>query len=169
MTEIVQNNNSLKFDLLETGSSSSSAPESDNLFNNLLGRVHMENHDHKQDDQIPSDKDFQAEKNIHEILNELSNGNLNLREDTIENIKIRLKNLFEKIKLNVDAKANVNPEQAPDFTNENFIHLMNFLKELGGLISNQPNDKNKNRDLDLVLDKVRTKLNERLKNILGKK
>ena len=169
MTEIVQNNNSLKFDLLETGSSSSSAPESDNLFNNLLGRVHMENHDHKQDDQIPSDKDFPAEKNIHEILNILNEGNLKLDEDAIKDIKMRLKHLFEMIKLNVGTEANVNPEQAHGFINENFLHLMKFLKNLEGLISNQPNDQNINRDLNLVLDKVRTKLNEQLKNILAKK
>ena len=45
MTEIVQNNNSMKFDLLETGNSSSSGPDSDNLFNNLLGSVDIENTD----------------------------------------------------------------------------------------------------------------------------
>jgi hypothetical protein len=39
MTEIVQNNNSMKFDLLETGNSSLSGPDSNNLFNNLLGNV----------------------------------------------------------------------------------------------------------------------------------
>ena len=73
------------------------------------------------------------------------------------------------IELNVGTEANINPEQAHGFINENFLRLMNFLKDLEGLISNQPNDKNTNRDLDLVLDKVRTKLNEQLKNILGKK
>ena len=46
---------------------------------------------------------------------------------------------------------------------------MNFLKELEGLISNQTNHKNINEEIDRVLDKVRTKLNEQLKNILSKK
>ena len=169
MTEIVQNNNSMKFDLLETGNSSSSGPDSDNLFNNLLGSVDIENTDREQDNQISVDEELHADKNIHEILSVLSEGNLKLNEDTIKDIKIRLKHLFEMIELNIGTEANINPEQAQGLMNEHFLHLMKFLKELEGLISNQPNDKNTNRNLDLVLDKVRTKLNEQLKNILGKK
>ena len=68
MTEIVQNNNSMKFDLLETGNSSSSTPDSDNLFNNLLGSVNIENTDQEQDDKMSVDEDLLAEQNIHEIL-----------------------------------------------------------------------------------------------------
>ena len=169
MTEIVQNNNSMKFDLLETGNSSSSGPDSDNLFNNLLGSVDIENTDHEQDNQMSVDEELHADKNIHEILSVLSEGNLKLDDDTIKDIKIRLKHLFEMIELNIGTETNINPEQAHGIINENFLHLMKFLKELEGLISNQPNDKNKNRDLDLVLDKVRTKLNEQLKNTLGEK
>ncbi len=169
MTEIVQNNNSMKFDLLETGNSSSSEPDSDNLFNNLLGSVDIENTDREQDNQMSVDEELHADKNIHEILSVLSEGNLKLDEDTIKDIKIRLKHLFEMIELNVGKEANKSPEQAHGLINENFLHLMKFLKELEGLISDQPNNKNTNRNLDLVLDKVRTKLNEQLKNILGKK
>ncbi len=169
MTEIVQNNNSMKFDLIETGSSSSSGPDSDILFNNLLGSVDIENTDREQDNRMSVDEELNADKNIHEILSVLSEGNLKLDENTIKDIKIRLKHLFETIELNVGTKANINPEQAHGLINENFLHLMKFLKELEGLISNQPNDKNTNRNLDLVLDKVRTRLNEQLKNILEKK
>ena len=169
MTEIVQNNNSMKFDLLETGNSSSSGPDSNNLFNNLLGNVDIENTDREQDNQMSVDEGLHADKKIHEILSVLSEGNLKLDEDTIKEIKIRLKYLFEMIELNVGKEANINPEQAHGLINENFLHLMKFLKELEGLIGNQPNNKNTNRNLDLVLDKLRTKLNEQLKNILGKK
>ena len=169
MTEIVQNRNSMKFDLLETGNSSSSVPDSDNLFNNLLGSVEIENTTHEQDDKMSIDEELHAEKNIHEILNVLSEGNLKLDEETIKDIKIRLKHLFEMIELNVGMEANVTPEQAHDFINENFLYLMKFLKNLEGLIIKQANDENSNRDLDLVLDEVRNKLNEQLKNILEKK
>ena len=169
MTEIVQNNNSMKFDLLETGNSSTSGPDNNNLFNNLLGNVDIENTDREQDNQMSVDEELHADKNIHEILSVLSEGNLKLDEDTIKEIKIRLKHLFEMIELNVGKEANKSPEQAHGLINENFLHLMKFLKELEGLISNQPNDKNSNSNLDLVLDKVRTKLNEQLKNIFGQK
>ena len=60
MTEIVQNNNSMKFDLLETGNSSSSGPDSDNLFNNLLGSVDIKNTDHGQDNQVSVDEELRA-------------------------------------------------------------------------------------------------------------
>ena len=112
MTEIVQNNNSMKFDLLETGNSSSSGADSDNLFNNLLGSVDIENTDHEQDNKMSVDEELHADKNIHEILSVLSEGNLKLDEDTIKEIKIRLKHLFEMIELNVGKEANINPEQA---------------------------------------------------------
>ena len=114
-TEIVQNNNSMKFDLLETGNSSSSGPDSNNLFNNLLGNVDIENTDREQDNQMSVDEELHTDKNIHEILSVLSEGNLKLDEDTIKEIKIRLKHLFEMIKLNVDTEANINPEQAHSF------------------------------------------------------
>ena len=96
MTEIVQNNNSMKFDLLETGNSSSSGPDSDNLFNNLLGSVNIENTDQRQDDKMSVDEDLLTEQNIHEILSVLSEGNLKLDEDIIgkECAKADEKHLF---------------------------------------------------------------------------
>ena len=102
MTEIVQNNNRMKFDLLDPSNSSLSTPDSDNLFDNLLGSVDIENTDREQDNQMSVDEELYADKNIHEILSVLSEGNLKLDEDTIKDIKIRLKHLFEMIKLNVN-------------------------------------------------------------------
>ena len=104
MTEIVQNSNSMKFDLLETSNTSSSGADSDNLFNNLLGSVDIENTDHKQDDKMSVDGELLAEKNIQEILNVLSEGNLKIDEDTIKDIKIRLKHLFEMMSLTLAQK-----------------------------------------------------------------
>ena len=37
MTEIVKNNSSIKFDLLETGNGGTGQPESGGVFNNLFG------------------------------------------------------------------------------------------------------------------------------------
>jgi hypothetical protein len=58
----------MKFDLLETGNSSSGEPDSDNLFNNLLGSFDIENTDHEQDNNKFVDEELNADKNIHEIL-----------------------------------------------------------------------------------------------------
>ena len=117
MTEIVQNNNSMKFDLLETGNSSSSGPDSDNLFNNLLGNVDIENTDREQDNQMSVDEELHADKNINEILSVLSEGNLKLDEETIKEIIIRLKHLFVMIELNVGKESNIDPEQAHGLIN----------------------------------------------------
>ena len=67
------------------------------------------------------DEELRVDKNIHEILSVLSEGNLKLDEDTIKEIKIRLKHLFEMIELNVGKEANIDPEQAHGLINENFL------------------------------------------------
>ena len=45
MTEIVQNNNSMKFDLLETGNGGTVISGSDSSFNSLLGNVDADSED----------------------------------------------------------------------------------------------------------------------------
>ena len=46
---------------------------------------------------------------------------------------------------------------------------MKFLEELKSLIINQAQNKNINQEIDLVLDKVRAKLNEQIKTTLTTK
>ena len=169
MTEIVQNNNSMKFDLLETGNGSPSASEDHDFFNTMLGNMDIEGDENSYYEQEGTEKDIQTEAHILEILQILNDANLNLSEDRLEDIKLRIKNFFEEIKFNADAQLILNPENATIFTNEKFLHLMKFLEKLKELMSKQPNDQNIRQDLDLVLDKVRTKLNEHLKNTLAKK
>ena len=169
MTEIVQNNNSMKFDLLETGNGSPSASEDHDFFNTMLGNMDIEGDENSYYEQEGTEKDIQTEAHILEILQILNDANLNLSEDRLEDIKLRIKNFFEEIKFNADAQLSLNPENATIFTNEKFLHLMKFLEKLKELMSKQPNDQNIRQDLDLVLDKVRTKLNEHLKNTLAKK
>ncbi len=169
MTEIVQNNNSMKFDLLETGNGSPSVSDGNGFFNTMLGNMDIEGDKNSYYEQEATDKDIQTGTYILEILQILKDGGLNLSVNRLEDIKLRLENFFEEIKLNADAQTSLNPQEATKFTNEKFLHLMKFLGELRELISKQPNGENINQDLDLVLDKVRTKLNEHLKNTLAKK
>ena len=150
MTEIVQNRNSVKFDLLETGNGSSSASEGNGFFNTMLGSINIEGDENKHYEPKATDKDTQTEAHILEILQILNESNLNLSDSRLEDIKLRLKDFFEKIKLNANAQKSLNPEKATNFTNDKFLHLMNFLEELKGLINKKSNDKNINRDLDLV-------------------
>ena len=94
---------------------------------------------------------------------------LNLSKDTLNDIKENLKDLFQKIDLNVEAQENLHLEQTSSFGNQKFLYLMKFLEELKTLIINREQDKNINQDLDLILDKVREKLNEQIKTTLTTK
>ena len=49
MTEIVQNNNGMKFDLLEPGNGGTALSGSENLFNSLLGSVDTHSEDDLQE------------------------------------------------------------------------------------------------------------------------
>lgn len=169
MTEIVQNNNSMKFDLLETGNGGTGISGSDGFFNSLLGNVDANSEDDLQEYEAFENEDKIADHNVFEILTLLQESELNLSKDTVNDIKEKLKDLFQKIDLNVEAHENLHLEQASSFGNEKFLYLMKFLEELKSLIINREQNKNINQDLDLILDKVREKLNEQIKTTLTAK
>ena len=166
MTEIVQNNNGMKFDLLEPGNGGTALSGSENLFNSLLGSVDTHSEDDLQEYNKLENEDTIAEGNIFQILNLLQKSELNLTKDTLDEIKKNLKDFFRKLEFNVEAQQNLDPEQASSFGNENFLHLMKFLEELKSFIINQAQNKNISQEIDLVLDKVRAKLNEQIKTTL---
>ena len=169
MTEIVQNNNGMKFDLLETGNGGTGIPEGDGFFNSLLGSVDTNGENYLQEYEVLEDEEKSADGNVFQILNLLQESEFNFTKDTLDDIKKSLKDLFQKLELNFKAQQNVHLEQASNFANESFLHLMKFLEELESLILSQGNNKNINRELDLLLDKVRAKLNEKIKNTLTAK
>ena len=169
MTEIVQNNNGMKFDLLETGIGGTGIPEGDGFFNSLLGSVDTNGENYLQEYEVLEDEEKSADGNVFQILNLLQESEFNFTKDTLDDIKKSLKDLFQKLELNFKAQQNVHLEQASNFANESFLHLMKFLEELESLILSQGNNKNINRELDLLLDKVRAKLNEKIKNTLTAK
>ena len=153
MTEIVQNNNSMKFDLLETGNGSPSASKGNGFFNSMLGNIDIEDDENLHHEKETTEKDIQTEAHILEILQILNDDNLNLSDDRLEDIKLRIKKFFEEINLNDDAQKIINPEGATSLANEKFLYLMKFLEKLKELISKQPNDNNISQDLELVWTK----------------
>ena len=169
MTEIVQNNNGMKFDLLEPGNGGTEISGSNGLFNSLLGSVDTHSEDDLQECNELENKDTIADGNIFQILNLLQKSELNLTKDTLNDIKKSLTYFFRNLEFNVEAQKNLHPEQASSFGNENFLHLMKFLEELKSLIINQTQNKSINQEIDLVLDEVRTKLNEQIKTNLTTK
>ena len=111
MTEIVQNNNGMKFDLLEPGNSGTGISGSDGLFNSLLGSVDTHNEDELQEcDELENEGNI-ADGNIFQILNLLQKSELNLTEDSLNDIKKNLKDFFRKLELSVEAQKNLDPKQ----------------------------------------------------------
>ena len=67
MTEIVQNNNSMKFDLIETGNGSPGAAEGDSSFNAMLGSIDIRGGKNTQYEREATDKDTQTESYILDV------------------------------------------------------------------------------------------------------
>ena len=98
MTEIVQNNNGMKFDLLEPGNSGTGISGSEGLFNSLLGSVDTHSEDDLQECNELENEDTIADGNIFQILNLLQKSELNLTKDTLDEIKKKFKRLFSKVR-----------------------------------------------------------------------
>ena len=98
MTEIVKNNSSMTFDLLETGSGGANSPKAKGVFNALFGGMGAERNAEMRNAETHSDENYDAEIDIISIANMLTESDLTLSNDILEEIKIRLKKLFEQIK-----------------------------------------------------------------------
>ena len=169
MTEIVKNNSSIKFDLLETGNGGTDQPESEGVFTNLFGVIDTEDNAQMKDTKTNVDEIDYTEMDITEIVNTLKSPDLNLSEDIIADIKNRLKELFEKIHIGSNDMVGIDSEQLNSSGNANFVHIMKFLEELESLITLNQDGKDIKQKLETILDQVRKKLNEQLKAFIEKK
>ena len=169
MTEIVKNNSSIKFDLLETGNGGTDQPESGGVFTNLFGFIDTEDKAQMKDTDTNADEIDYADMDITEIVNTLKNPDLNLSEDIIADIKNRLKELFEKIHMSSTDGVSVDSEQLNNSGNASFIHIMKFLEDLESLITSKQDGRDIKQKLETILDQVRTKLNEQVKAFIEKK
>ena len=169
MTEIVKNNSSIKFDLLETGNGGTDQRDRDGVFTNLFGGIDTVDKAERRDTNKKAEEIDGADMDITEIVKTLRNPDLNLSEDMIADIKNRLKELFEKIKLGNTGVASVESEQLNNSVNGSFVHIMKFLEELENLITLSQNGKDMKQKLEKILDQVRTKLNNQVKDYIEKK
>ncbi len=169
MTEIVKNNSSIKFDLLETGNGGTDQPDGGGVFTNLFGVVDTADKAEMTDTNINAEEIDYADMDIMEIVKTLNNPELNLSEDLIADIKNRLKDLFDKIKLGNTGVDSVESEQLNNSVNGSFVYIMKFLEELESLITSSQNGNDITQKLETILDQVRTKLNERVKAFIEKK
>ena len=169
MTEIVKNNSNMTFDLLETGSGVTNSPKAKSVFNAFLGGMGTEHNAEMKNAETDSDKNDDAENGILSIVNLLTESDLNLSDDVLKEIKIRLKKLFEQININSVTSSNNNSDALNNLGNKNFIHIMNFLEELESLIKSEKNGTDINPQVDLILNRIRIKLNEQVKAAIEKR
>ena len=169
MTEIVKNNSSMTFDLVETGNGGANTPEKRGVFNDLFGGVEAEANDETNKSKKNLDKSDEAEFDILAIAKMLSTSDLDLSDEILEEIKIRLKNLFDQINVEGVSLANINSEELNSLGNAHFLHIMTFLEELESLIKLEKNGKDINPLLDPILNRIRIKLNEQVKAAIDKK
>ena len=135
MTEIVKNNSSITFDLLETSNGGTGQPDSGGVFNNLFGVIDTKDKAQTKDTNTNADEIDYADMDIKEIVNTLKDPDLNLSEDIIADLKNRLKELFEKIYVGGTGMASVDSEQLNSSGNASFVNIMKFLEELESLLT----------------------------------
>ena len=162
MTEIINNNNGVAFDLLETGNSAN-VNLGNGKFNSFFSDIGKKENSDFQDEEITSDKLSSLEETMNEILNILKDSDLDIGNDVVADITEKLKNffsMFETVETSNDNRI-TNPRSGVE--NNDFLHLMRFLDKLKEILSINTNTKNREKEINRVLDQITTKLNDHIK------
>ena len=159
----------MTFDLVETGNGGANSPDKKGVFNDLFGGVEPEGNAETNKSKKNPNKSDEAEMDILSIPNILATSDLDISDEILEEIKIRLKNLFDQINVEGVSLANINLKELDSLGNAHFLHIMTFLEELESLIKLEKNGKNISPLLDPILDQIRIKLNEQVKAAIDKK
>ena len=163
MTEIVKNNSSIKLDILDMGNVGSDQSESEGVFNSLFGGINANDNAEVLSTKININDIDHADRNMTEIVAILKMADINLSENILQEIQNKLKELFEEINIGNLGLGYSDLEHSNNSGNENFVHIMKFLKELEKLINSNQSGKDIHQKLETILDQVRTKLNEQVK------
>ncbi len=169
MTEIVRNNSSIKLDILDMGNVGSDQSESEGVFNSLFGGIDANDNAEVLSTKININDIDHADRNMTEIVAILKMADINLSENILEEIQNKLKELFEEINIGNLGLGYSDLEHSNNSGNENFVHIMKFLKELEKLINSNQSGKDIHQKLETILDQVRTKLNEQVKKSIETK
>ena len=124
MTEIIKNNSSIKFDLLETGNGVIDQPERGGAFNTLFGGMGTGDNANMKEVNINDDEIDNADGSIAEIVNILKTSELNLSADNLADIKSRLQELIDKINLGCSSITGFDSKQINSSGDEIFVHIM---------------------------------------------
>ena len=93
MTEIVNNNNGMAFDLLETGNSAN-VNLGDRKFNSFFSDIDKNKNSGFEAEEIMSDRHPSLDDTMDEIINIIKDSGLNIGKDVLSDIAAQLKNFF---------------------------------------------------------------------------
>ena len=163
MTEIVNNNNGMAFDLLETGNSASNASDSGE-FSSFFSDIDNRENSEPQDGEITDSKLSSLEEAMSEIISILKNSELNIDNNTLSDIALKLKSFFGTFNSLENAGDTQTKNIQSNSGNDNFLHLMRFLDKIKSILSlNKNTHQSRNQEINRVLDQITPKLNEQIK------
>ena len=134
MTEIVNNNNGMAFDLLETGNSASTT-SGRGEFNSFFSDIDNRENSEPKDGEITDSKLSSLEETMSEIISILKNSELNIDNNTLSDIALKLKSFFGTFNSLENAGDTQTKKIQSNSGNDNFLHLMRFLDKIKSILS----------------------------------
>ncbi len=163
MTEIVNNNNGMAFDLLETGNSASTTSDQGE-FNSFFSDIDNRENSESQHGMLTDRKLSSLEETMTDIINILKNSELNIDANVLTDIALRLRSFFDTF----NSVETVGGTQTSDIQsnggNDNFLQLMRFLDKIKSILNlNANTNQSRDQEINRVLDQITPKLNEQIK------
>ena len=161
MTEIIKNNNAMAFDLLETGSLEQVNSENGEFFSSIFSDKEITYKESIKAEGLNSSEAKSLEKNIVEIMSLIQESELDIPNEILDKIESSIKKFFQMFLAEDNKKLDsvtVNEER-------NFLNLMKFLDDIKEMMAyKQDSTKSREKAIDIILDKIRTNLNGKIKN-----
>ena len=161
MTEIIKNNNAMAFDLLETGSPEQVNSENGKFFSSIFSDKEITNKENIKAEDLNSSEAKSLEKNIVEIMSLIQESELDIPNEILDKIESSIKNFFQMFLAEDSKKLGSVIENEES----NFLNLMKFLDDIKEMMAyKQDSTKSREKAIDIILDKIRTNLNSKIKN-----
>ena len=123
MTEIVNNNNGMAFDLLETGNSAN-VNLGDRKFNSFFSDIDKNKNSGFEAEEIISNEHPFLDDTMDEIINIIKDSGLNIGKDVLSDIAAQLKNFFAIFNSVETNNINFNTSNHSHSDNSDFLHLI---------------------------------------------
>ena len=161
MTEIIKNNNAMAFDLLEVGSPEQVNSENGEFFSSIFSDKEITNKESIKAEEFKSSEAKSLEKNIVEIMSLIQESELDIPNEILDKIESSIKKFFQMFL----AEDNKKLGSVTENEESNFLNLMKFLDDIKEMMAyKQDSTKSREKAIDIILDKIRTNLNGKIKN-----